>query len=103
MRPYHGSGDSSPVSHRGGPDSATVLEPDTSCKLGEKKKLKYGTSTKKIPGDEQSDGRSGFPPSTSDFPCQDHSTGAPWPSIYLSITDAILSHHMTSLNNALKS
>jgi len=57
----------------------------------------------KIPGDGQSDDMAGFPPSTSVFPCQYYSTGAPWPSIYLFITDTILSHQMTSLNNTLKS
>jgi hypothetical protein len=46
----------------------------------------------KVPGDGQSEGRAGFPPSTSVFPCQYHSTGAPWPSIYLSIADTIFSH-----------
>jgi hypothetical protein len=57
----------------------------------------------KIPSDGQSDERAGFPPSTLAFPYQYHSTGAPWTSIYLSITDTIPSHQMTSLNNTLNS
>jgi hypothetical protein len=64
-------------------------------------KNKNMEQVQKIAGDGQSDDRAGLPPSTSAFPCQYHSTGAPWTSIYLSITDTILSHQMTSLNNTL--